>query len=127
MMRIRGYLFWTVVLAVSAIVFSPAGTRAQYHEPFYKTPGHGRSGVVQDSIDIYLVDNELIGIVQGRREYRQDLDLDEKIVWRAARGAVAAVITGKRVFGWGEEESALRKKNFAEAKPSNMLIPSRIR
>lgn len=122
MMRIRGYLFWTVVLAVSAIVFSPAGTRAQYHEPFYKTPGHGRSGVVQDIIDIHLVDNELIGIVQGRREYRQDLDLDEKIVWRAARGAVGAVLTESRALalsaasrGWSELSLKLQEADSVES------------
>lgn len=121
-MRIRGYLFWTVVLTVSAIVFSPAGSPAQYHEPFYKMPGHGRSDVVQDIIDIYLVENELIGIVQGRREYRQDLDLDEKVVWRAARGAVGAVLTESRALalsaasrGWAELSLKLQEADSVES------------
>jgi hypothetical protein len=91
------------------MVFSAAGSLAQYREPFYQNPGHGRSGVVQDIIDIHLVENELIGIVEGRREYRLDLDLGEKIVWRAARGEVGAVLTDSRALalsgasrGWAE-------------------------
>ena len=122
MTRTRGRLAWSAMLTVAMIGLSASGIRAQYHEPFDQNPAFGRSGVVHDIIDIHLVENELIGIVKGRREYRIDLDLNEKIVWRSARGALGAVLTESRALalsaaslGWAELPLKLQESGRAES------------
>ncbi len=116
----RGCIFWMEMLVAAAIVFLPSGLWAQYHEPFYKNPGSGRSGAVHDIIDIHLVENELIGIVEGRREYRFDLGISEKIFWRGAQGSVGAVLTESRALalskasrGWVELSLKLQESESA--------------
>ena len=68
-----------------------------------------RSGPALDTVGVFEVHRELIATRDGRTSLRIRLENHEDVVWRGARGGVAAVITDRRVLmvsetsaGWSE-------------------------
>lgn len=62
-----------------------------------------------DSVDVQVVDDEIIGIRDGSPATRRHLQKGEEIQWMGARGTVAGVLTDRRFFamsstsaGWQE-------------------------
>lgn len=113
---------WITALVLAGIASSAAHGREPYYAPSYEPPRSYRSNSVPDSIDIQMVENELIGIVEGRNEYSIDLDLGERIVWRGTRGTVGAVLTENRILalsrvsrGWAELALKLNESDKPES------------
>lgn len=116
------YTAWFVAIFLAGIFSSAAESRDEYYRPLYESPESRRSDRVHDTIGIHQIEDELIGIVQGRREYSVDLDHDEKIVWSGTKGEVGAVLTENRVLaltrvsrGWVELELRSRESGKPES------------
>ncbi|MFW6011917.1 MAG: hypothetical protein ACOC8R_02420 [Desulfosalsimonas sp.] len=113
---------WVAAVFLAGILSSAAESRYEYYRPLYENPESRRSGRVHDIIGIHQIENELIGIVEGRREYSVVLDRDERIVWRGSKGEVGAVLTENRALaltrvsrGWVELELRSRESGRQES------------
>lgn len=122
MMISKRSIIWTTVIIFAAIASSVADSRAEYYEQSYRNPISGRAGTVHNIIAIQRVENGLIGIVEGRKEYHVKLNLNEKILWRETRGTIGAVLTENRFLalseasrGWEELSLTLQEAGNPES------------
>lgn len=110
------------VLILVALLGLPEGRAAE------AVPGLDEIPLAQ-SIEVMVVDRQLLAFdARGGGQIREDLRLEERVLWQGAQGRVGVVVTDQRLLAVGVGSGAWKVAEFqlGEKAPSEAMLGDRV-